>query len=231
VLRKKRKDPHDVYDWLNVLHKTYNLHPVYFFLLAHKRKGYDKNTSPYSPLLQQLIKAHAEKYTIGIHPSWQSGDNDQLLHDEISLLSRFINKPVHHSRQHYIRMKFPETYREILNEGILYEYSMGYGSINGFRASVSSSFYWYDLLKDEQTKLLVHPFCYMDANAYFEQHLSAEEAVNEMQHYHDIVKSVDGEFSIIMHNHFLTEDKQWIEWRRMYEDFLQKNFADGIVGV
>ncbi len=52
---------------------------------------------------------------------------------------------INRSRQHYIRFSLPGTYRRLLQHGIDQDFSMGYGSINGFRASVASSFYWYDL--------------------------------------------------------------------------------------
>jgi hypothetical protein len=63
----------------------------------------------------------------------------------------------------------PGTFQQLINAGIREEYSMGYGSINGFRASVASPFHWYDLERDEQTDLMVYPFCLMDANCFFEQ--------------------------------------------------------------
>ncbi|SRR6266496_134587 len=219
-----KKDPFDTYNWLDALHRQYNLNPVYFFLLAQKRKGYDKNILPRNKAMQKLIQNHATKYIVGIHPSWQSGDDKNILHEEISLLEKISGKKINHSRQHYIRMNFPETYRRLIEEGIAHDYSMGYGSINGFRTSVASPFYWYDLEKEEKTSLLIHPFCYMEANSYFEQCYTAEQAVQELQNYHDVVKSVNGELITIFHNHFLTDQKQWLPWRKMYEDFLQRNF-------
>jgi hypothetical protein len=201
------------------------LKPYYFFLLAEKRKGYDKNLSPYTNAMQQLIKQHNTKYDTSIHPSWQSGDDVNILRKEISLLENITGKPVTKSRQHYIRMTLPETYRLLIDNGIQEDYSMGYGSINGFRASVASSFYWYDLEKEQQTSLLIRPFCFMEANSYFEQHYTAEQAAKELQQYHDIVKSVEGELITIFHNHFVTEQKEWLPWRNMYAEFLKRNFG------
>jgi hypothetical protein len=54
--------------------------------------------------MQQLIKQHAEKYSIGIHPSWASGDNDSLLEKEIKALESETGKKITASRQHYIRL-------------------------------------------------------------------------------------------------------------------------------
>ena len=101
---------------------------------------------------------------------------------------------------------------------------MGYGSINGFRASYTLPFKWFDLEKNESTSLMLYPFCYMDANAFFEEKLTAEEAAISLQAYHDIVKKVNGTFITIYHNHFLTKQPQWLRWRNVYLDFLKNNF-------
>ena len=102
---------------------------------------------------------------------------------------------------------------------------MAYGTINGFRASYTLPHRWYDLEKETMTMLTIHPFCFMEANSFFEQGYSAEQAGEEMQYYHDVVKKVNGEFIILFHNHFLTEQLEWVEWRKMYERFLQNNFG------
>jgi len=220
-----KKDPFDTYQWLDELHEKYNLNPYYFFLLAEKRKGYDKNISPHTKGMQQLIQQHASQYEIGIHPSWQSGNDAHTLRKEITMLQSITANPVIRSRQHYIRMNLPQTYRLLIENEIEEDHSMGYGSINGFRASAASPFYWYDLEKEQQTTLLVRPFCYMEANSFFEQHYTAVQAADELQQYHDIIKSVSGELITIFHNHFVTEQKEWLSWRNMYAGFLKRNFT------
>jgi hypothetical protein len=221
------RDVFDVYDWLDELHSSYQLHPTYFFLLAKRSSRYDKNLSRRSPALQGLIKRISAKYAIGIHPSWQSYQDESLIKKEIKELEKIAQKKITASRQHYIQFTLPHTYRSLIEAAITNEYSMGYGSINGFRASVASPFYWYDLMKEQSTSLLLHPFCYMEANAHFEQRLSAEEAAKELQHYFNVVKDVNGELITIFHNHFLTEQPQWQPWREMYTGFLARNFMQG----
>lgn len=97
---------------------------------------------------------------------------------------------------------------------------MGYGSTNGFRASVSSPFYWFDLEKDKQTDLQVFPFCFMDANSFFEQKLSPVQAKEELITYYDEVKAVSGTMVIIFHNTFLGSDPLFSGWREMYSEVL-----------
>ncbi len=217
-------DPADVYAWLDALHQRYNLHPVYFFLLAERRKGFDKNLSPSSSGMKLLIRETAGKYAIGIHPSWQSGEDENILRKEISTLRTISQEDISLSRQHYIRMNLPETYRSLLKNGIRQDFSMGYGSINGFRASTSKPFYWYDLIAEKQTHLRIRPFCYMEANSIFEQKDSPQAAAVELQGFYDVIKAVNGELITIFHNHFLTDQREGEEWRKLYAHFLSENF-------
>jgi len=215
-------DPFDVYPWLKDLHTRYHLQPIYFFLLAHAAGKYDKNISPYSSSLKFLIEGIAEKNAVGIHPSWQSGDSKTLLLKEKTTLERICNKPIAQSRQHYIRMQMPGTYRALVASGITEDYSMGYGSINGFRASYCLPYRWYDLERNEIAKLTIFPFCYMEANSLFEQHDTPQKALEEMIQYFNVVKEVNGLLITVFHNHLITEQPSQIAWRKMYESFLQQ---------
>jgi hypothetical protein len=221
-----KKDPFDVYEFLDKLHQQYQLQPIYFFLLAAKRKGYDKNILPQHNAMKALIKKHATNkiYQVGIHPSWQSANNENILANEINTLSTITNKPVNASRQHYINFHLPTTYRLLIKNNIQHDYSMGYGSINGFRASYTLPFQWYDLLNETITSLTIHPFCFMEANAIFEQKISPTQAAEELQNYFDIVQKVQGQLITIFHNHFITTQPQWLAWRKLYLSFLSKNF-------
>lgn len=222
VLTKRREDPFDVYEWLYALHLKYHLQPYYFFLLAKSTGEYDKNIDPMQAELQELIRYHASGYNVGIHPSWQSGNDAGLLTEEIGTMQQIINSDVVNSRQHYIRFRLPDTYRQLLANGIRNEFSMGYGSINGFRASVAMPFYWYDLAREEKTELLVYPFCFMDANAYYEQRLTPQQAFEEIQHYHNVVKKINGVMITIWHNNFFGSDKMFAGWKEVYELFLKE---------
>ena len=222
VLTGKQEDPFDSFAWLHSLHEKHNLNPYYFFIVAKSTGKYDKNISPHNSAMRKLIRDHSLKYPIGIHPSWQSGDDHTLLTEEIKTLSGITEKQVLCSRQHFIRFNLPDTFRRLLDNGILFDFSMGYGTINGFRASVSSPYYWYDLEKEQQTDLMLFPFCYMEANSFYELKDSPEQAFEEMQKLYQSVKDVHGTFSIIWHNSFLGTDALYTGWREIYEKFIER---------
>lgn len=222
VLQNKRKDPFDSFEWLDALHLYCRIKPYYFFLVAERRRIYDKNIPPSNKAMQELILYHSTKGTVGIHPSWQSSDKPKLLKQEVGWLEFITGEEIKHSRQHYIRLHLPQTYRRLMAVGIEKDFSMGYGTINGFRASVASSFYWYDLEKDEATELMVFPFCFMDANAFYEQKLVPHQALAELMKYYQTIKLVNGMMCTIWHNSFLGTAPMFKGWREAYEIFLKE---------
>lgn len=222
VLRGRLRDPFDAYEWLDSLHLYCRLRPYYFFLVAARYSGVDRNISPSSEAMRQLIHYHASGYRLGIHPSWRSGDDERVLREEIEWLEVIAGRPITRSRQHYIRFTLPYTYRLLLKYGIRQDFSMGYGSINGFRASVAASFYWYDLEKEETTALRVFPFCFMDANSHYEQRHTAPQAMTELMHYYRRIRRVNGLMVTIWHNSFLGSDPAFAGWREVYEVFLKE---------
>ena len=222
VLSGSKKDPYDSYAFLDGLHEHYALSPVYFFLVATSVSRYDKNISPYVTAMGKLIRQHAKKYKTGLHPSWRSNDQTTLLSREKSILEETGAVPVNISRQHYIKFSLPSTFEQLINAGIEEDYSMGYGSINGFRASVASPFCWYNLAEEKSTSLKLFPFCFMDANSFYEQGYNAARAYEEIMQYLHVCKKVNGTFISIFHNNFLGEDKQFPGWKEMYAKFISQ---------
>ena len=222
VLLGRRRDPFDAYEWLDALHLYCRIKPYYFFLMASRCTGVDRNIPPSNPGLQELVAYHAIGYRLGIHPSWRSGDVQDLLKEEIECLSTISGKKITRSRQHYIRFTLPHTYRRLLAHGIEQDFSMGYGSINGFRASVASSYNWYDLQNEQETQLKLLPFCFMDGNSFYEQQYTAAQAMKELLHYYHHIRKVGGLMVIIWHNDFLGADPGKAGWREVYETFLKE---------
>ena len=221
VLQHKAQDPYDSYAWMDSMHQQYGLKPLYFIHVGQKGNRYDKNISTDNKEFRELVRSLASKYLVGIHPSWQSGDEPHWLLKEKKILEELAQQPVTISRQHYIRFSFPQTFRYLIAAGIKHDFSMGYGSINGFRASIATPFYWYDLKQEVQTDLMLHPFPFMDANSFFEQKQTPEQSLKEMLQYYRTVKEVNGTLITVWHNTFLGTDKMFEGWRQAYESFLQ----------
>lgn len=221
------QDPFDCYTWLTSLHQQYPFLPLYFFPMATIRGGLDKNISPRNTALQRLI-IHLQQAGagMGLHPSVYSNTNDAILRLEKTRLEHITGKAVTQSRHHFLRVHLPHSYRQLLQAGITHDYTMGYGTVNGFRAGTSRPFLWYDLEKEETTTLRVHPFAFMDANAFYEAKQTAQQALEELTLLYNRIKAVQGTCITIFHNHLLSNDPQQAQWRAVYAAFLAQVAAD-----
>ncbi|RYY88306.1 MAG: hypothetical protein EOO15_09370 [Chitinophagaceae bacterium] len=221
VLLRGARDPFDCYDYLEELHQRLGLEPRYFIHAGLQRNEYDKNIPVQHPAMAALVSRLARKGVVGLHPSWASGDDAALLIQEKEALERSLGTHISASRQHFIRFTLPDTFRQLLAVGITDDYSMGYGTINGFRASVSVPFYWYDLLREEQTALRLHPFCFMDANAYYEEGKDVEAMELELFYYDEQHYSYGGNLITIFHNTMLGTSREFEGCARRYAFFAE----------
>jgi hypothetical protein len=221
VLRGAQKDPYDSFDLLKSLHSDCGMKPVYFILSALRTSAYDKNIHPNNPDMHALIQGFAKEGSVGIHPSYYSyvGEN---MHREKQVLEKIILQDIHLSRQHYIKIKTPDTYRLLLHNGISDDYSMGYGTHLGFRAGTGRSFYWYDIEKDAATELRIHPFCFMDSTALFEEKLSADEAFELLRKMTLRLGKYNSQLITVFHNFSLGTAKEWNGWSERYAAFLKE---------
>ncbi|HEX4957682.1 MAG TPA: polysaccharide deacetylase family protein [Lacibacter sp.] len=222
VLSGLQQDPFHSYDWMCQLHQAHQLLPIYFFLVAEERGKLDKNISPATNAIQQLIQQTTKEAEVGLHPSVYSNTAKECLMKEKERLQRIIRKPVTKSRHHYLLVHLPHSYRELLTAGITDDYTMGYGTVNGFRASTSRSFLWYDLENESVTQLRIHPFAFMEANNFYELKQTADEALQELLQLTDEVQKVNGTLITIFHNHFLGTDPMFTGWREVYDRFVKQ---------
>lgn len=213
-------DPYDSYEFQFRLHQQYNLHPLYFVLFADYGK-YDKNPPVLNRNYQLLIKSISDYAELGIHPSFASFESPEKLKKEVDRLSNMVNKEIKNSRQHFLRLAMPITYRNLRNLDIENDYTMGYASQPGFRAGICNSYSFYDLDLEEETKLRIHPFMVMDGTLRQYLKLSPSEAMKTIKPIIDEVKAVNGTFISLWHNESLGTTTRWKGWREVYEDMVK----------
>ena len=222
VLLNKEPDPFDSYSYLLDLQKKYNFNPIYFILLADYGTM-DKNT-PFNNLkFHSLIKQIGDYANVGIHPSFASNTFHEKLGQEIERLSEILHKEITHSRQHFLMLEFPATYKNLINFGIQNDYSMGYASEIGFRASICTPFHFYDIELDKETQLLVYPFAIMDGTLRDYYEIDASLAMSHITPLIQECKKVNGTLISLWHNESLSESGRWIGWRNVFEQMLQSS--------
>lgn len=221
VLTGFQKDPFDTYDFQIDLHRKYSLNPVYFILFADYGHN-DKNIPVNNKKFQTLIKSIADRAELGIHPSYNSNDSFKKLKEEVSRLSKVLNREITKSRQHFLKLQLPITYRNLINLDITDDYTMGFAAQPGFRAGICTSFNFFDLDMDAETHLRIHPFTLMDGTLRDYMNLSASEAMKTISPLISEVKAVKGTFISLWHNESLSNSGRWKGWHLAYENMIRE---------
>jgi hypothetical protein len=217
VLLGLEKDPYDTYEYQLEILKKYKFKSVYFFLLGDYGVN-DKNLPIESKEFQSLIKMLGDYAEVGIHPSYGSNKSKEQLKKEVNRLSKVLHRDVTKSRQHFLKLTLPETYRNLIDLDITDDYTMGFASQVGFRASICTPFNFYDLDMELETKLKIHPFAIMEGTLKYYMNVSPKDAMSKIKPLIDEVKAVDGEFMSLWHNDTLNNQKLWLGWQKVYEE-------------
>ena len=220
VLLGKEKDPYDTFDFQLKLQKEFNLEVIYFILLGDYGLN-DKNISFTKRKFQLLIKRLADYAQIGIHPSYGSNTNSERLPKEIKRLESITKREVTKSRQHFLKLTLPETYNQLADLGITDDYTMGYASAIGFRASICSVFTFYNLDTEKILPIKIHPFAVMDATLLYYLKLSPEQSFTQISELIHEVKNVNGTFISLWHNDTFSNYKQWEGWKNVYTEMIK----------
>ncbi len=217
---RKQTDPFYTFPYIFEQHKKRNLAAHFFFLLGNYSK-YDKNIAPESDAMKNLILEVFQKFEVGIHPSYESNNSKKQLQKESATLSNIIAQEVQSSRQHFLKLRFPKTYQNLLEIGIQSDFTMGYADAIGFRASIANPYPWFDLEKNEATDLMIYPFQVMDVSLKNYLQLNPQQAIAEIEKLIKICQEVGGCFIPIWHNSSLSELDGWLPWREVYESMLK----------
>lgn len=215
-----RKDPFDSFSFLVRLQKKYKMKMSYFFLLANYSR-YDRNISYNMTKLHSLIKSVGDRSNLGLHPSYFSNLAPEKFKLEKDRLESIANFRINSSRQHYIKLQLPETYRYLIDIEIFDDYSMGYADNIGYRASTSEVFYFYDLDFEIQTPLKIHPFVVSDYAMKKSMGLSAEKALEEITQLLAYSKTNKLSFISLFHNDSLGRSDEWKGWRNVYIEMVK----------
>ncbi|WP_340112245.1 polysaccharide deacetylase family protein [Maribellus mangrovi] len=225
VLRGKEKDPYDTYEYIDSVFKG-NEDKVKFFILLGDYARFDKNISPHNKNYQKLIRNIRKKYIVGIHPSFASSKkgNRKKTGVERARLESILGEDVRISRQHFLPLKFPKSYRRLIKSGINEDYTMGYSCMPGFRAGICTPYYFYDLERESTTNLLVVPFQILDGTFPYYLHLSPQKALEEITAIMSEVKKVGGTFVSVWHNETVNDKGIWEGYQKVFEEMNRLGF-------
>lgn len=204
------RDPYDTYHAAAEVPAS-----LAYFVLLGRKGGHDKACLPRAmrPLIAELRNKGS---FIGIHPSLASSGNPAGLRMELDELEGYMGKKVVDSRNHFLRLSLPGSYRDLAEAGISADYTMMYADAAGFRASTCKPFCFYDLEVGQQTSLTVYSTCLMDVTLKDYMSYSPDQASEMAAGLYRTVKKFGGHYITLWHNSSLSGHGEWAGWKRVY---------------
>ncbi len=179
------------------------------FVLTRGEGRFDHAARIDHPVFTALLKRLEVSADIGLHPSYESSRDEWILKRELEQLGKVTGRPIVVSRQHFLRWRMPDTFRALIANGITEDHSIGFSDRAGFRAGTCTPFPWYDLERDEETGLMLHPFAVMDSALADGTGEGLRMAIGEMKRVSDAVREVQGSFVSVWHDRFLSGHEEF----------------------
>ncbi|MBI1185166.1 hypothetical protein GC194_12900 [bacterium] len=187
------------------------------FLLCGGNSEYDLPKGRSATTLAQFVQKYQWQFELGLHPSYNSWQNHQILTKEREQLEELTGAPILHSRQHYLHFKWPQTADVLIQAGITHDFSMGYADAVAFRAGTSRPFPYYNFKLRQKTSLTIVPFALMDVGLKQYLKLNPEQAQAAILQTITRLKQVNGLFVSLWHNESLGTINGWKGWKQVYE--------------
>jgi hypothetical protein len=213
-------DPWYNFDWIAHLHKNTTTN-LMFFIHVGEYGTFDKTVKSTSKSFCNFINNVSLNSSIGLHPSYNAASNKKVFQTELTRLSKLSGMEITANRQHYLVFKVATYYPQLIEMGINEDYSMGFADMPGFRAGTSNPFYFFDLHKNQETKLLIHPFAVMDRTLNTYQGQSVEDALETLKLIVENVKKVHGTFVSLWHNESLSNTFEWKGWQSVFQEITE----------
>ena len=169
-------------------------------------------------LLKDLVDGGWE---IGLHGSYESMINRNRLVSEKMRLEEVVRADIVGVRQHYLRVKIPETIQNMDTAGFEYDASVGFSNRAGFRASMCLPFHSYDFRNRRPFDILEIPISIMDRGLPKNE----EERKEKVKRIIHGVRESRGVLSVLWHQSMF-DDADFPGLGRLYEWLLEIVSAD-----
>ena len=118
-----------------------------------------------SDIEPQLRDAAARGFSVGLHGSYSAIIEGDSLARETTSLERSIGRKPLGNRQHWLRFDSPaKLFRAVERAGLLYDSSLGFAEMCGFRNGANFAFPPYDFEREEPYPVLEIPLVIMDGS-------------------------------------------------------------------
>jgi len=213
------------------IEEKYGVRSTFFFLNESKKlKFLDPSTYKLSlgnydinsPEIVGIIKELDNNgWEIGVHGSYDSYKNKELLVKEKIELERIMGHRVIGIRQHYLNLEIPTTWQFQKEVGFKYDASFGYSRNVGFKENKIIPFRPFG----EEDDFLVIPTTIMDGALFYKYPVFS----NNWKKISEIFKYAEknGSLITILWHQRVFNKNEFLGWSKIYEKIIQEGLRRG----
>ena len=160
--KQSGSDPMECFEKICALEKSHGFRSTFYFMSLQNSIGREgRRYSVRNARLQEIVRRlSADDFEVGLHASRYGNLSVTNILKQKQRLEKVVGEPITGCRHHYLRVKYPLSWRLYAKAGIQYASNMGWdGGFNGFRAGTC---FPYQPMKPKNSILEI-PFQLMDA--------------------------------------------------------------------
>jgi hypothetical protein len=206
-------DPYYTFDFIMDSANIRGLNCTFYFLAGSTNYIYDAEYNIDDIYIINLLKKIKKRgHSIGIHPSYDSFYDPNVIKQEINnLVSTCINNNIDissiESRMHYLRFNIKNTMKYLGQNSVFRDSTLNYANKSGFRCGTCFDYIFFDHGGQMKLNVLQRPLILMDNN--FIDNIKNEDFESEIKRINllkDRCKAVNGNFTVLWHNSELHND-------------------------
>ena len=222
ISKLRKKEPYWNFDVVMNIEGKHKVKSTFFFLNESLRCSflkpqewklafgrYDINDEKIKEVIRKLNR---EGWEIGLHGSYYSYINKDLLFQEKKGLENILMKKINGVRQHYLNISIPMTWKLQHEVGFRYDASFGYTRTIGFREEKYHPFF------PLGNEFMVIPLAIMDT-ALFEESRDPDKAWAKCLEIIELAEEKGALLSILWHNRVFDE-KEFPGYALTYEKII-----------
>ena len=183
---------------------------TFFFKAGHSSPRFDRRYSLAEPVIERMLaRIHGRGHEIGLHPSYATFRDANLLRQEADRLRQAmtrmgIRQVALGGRQHYLRWETPTTAGAYEAAELSYDATLSFADRAGFRCGTCHEFPFFDVQARRSLHLIERPLVVMEGTVIDVMRLGhSDKALELMLRLKETCRRFEGTFTLLWHNSHL----------------------------
>jgi peptidoglycan/xylan/chitin deacetylase (PgdA/CDA1 family) len=205
------------------LEKKYDAKSSFYFLA--NEKDIFGNKYKLEDVEEEIVYILDNECEVGLHVSYYAFDKLDKIIREKERLEKITGMRINGVRNHLLRFNIPQSWEILSKAGFIYDASLGYHDMVGFRNGTCHPFQPFNLITNKKIEITEIPVCVIDITLFSYMKLNAAKSWDYIKNLIDNVEMLGGVFALLWHNWTFSFPVSYAglfgkEWTKLYEKIL-----------